>query len=270
LVLVRDGSAVGSPPVRDGGLVDPRVEVVTTKLRGLAAACNAGLDQVKSQWVLFLCHGAWLSPETLQKLLGAAAERPDVDCVFGGWGVVTVNGTIEHRHARYRAASGMEAMLTQPPFPLFCAMSKTSVLRSVGGFDTSLGECEDWDLWLRLARGGGRFLEMRDQLFWQRIFAVTPSAIEHRLSSGLTVIDRSFGVDGRVSAPLPQYREGVSPRLRREARTAWSAHMAGLAIGAGGAPTAMLATLAEEPDAVARSLETIAYELYDTVPAARG
>jgi peptidoglycan/xylan/chitin deacetylase (PgdA/CDA1 family) len=270
LVLVYDASTAAASPVAPAGDIDPRVGAVSTEHRGASAARNAGLDAVNTEWVLFLDQDAWLSPEALQKLLQAAAEHPDVDCVFAGWTVVTASGSSEHRQARHRVASGMNAMVAHPPFPLFCAISRTEALRSVGAFDLSLRACEDWDLWLRLARAGARFFETREHLAWHRIPAGTASTAERMLSSGLTVIDRVFAADQRVTAPLPEYRNGASPGLRSEARTAWCAYAAGLSIGAGETPAVMLATLAEDPDAIGRCPETIAYELYVAVPTAKG
>jgi peptidoglycan/xylan/chitin deacetylase (PgdA/CDA1 family)/GT2 family glycosyltransferase len=270
LVLVHDASAQLSAQVAEVADVDSRVRAVPTNGRGLSAAWNAGLDAVKSDWVLFLDHDAWLSPQALEKLLDAAAEHPDVDCIFSGWTVVTASGSIERRRAGPRTASGMETMVAHRPFPMYCAISRPDVLRSVGGFDVSLNDCEDWDLWLRLARAGRRFLEIPDHLAWRRIATASPSAVESLLRSGLTVIDRSFTSDPRVNTPLPEHRDGAPLVVRSEARAAWAAHAAGLSIGAGADPAAMLATLAQEPDAVAGSLERIADELYDAVPTGRG
>lgn len=80
ILLVDDGSTDGSGKLCDSlAASDRRISVIHKKNGGLSDARNAGLDQARGQWILFVDGDDYLAPNTVELLLRKAAE--DVDFV---------------------------------------------------------------------------------------------------------------------------------------------------------------------------------------------
>ena len=79
----------------------------------------------------------------------------------------------------------------------------------MGGFDPGLEVAEDWDLWQRLARAGGRFVPAEGA---GAIYRLRPASASHRssrhLADHLEVLRRAHAPDPRVPAPSPENAAG--------------------------------------------------------------
>lgn len=80
ILLVDDGATDGSGALCDRlAAEDRRITVIHKKNGGLSDARNAGIDQARGDWVLFVDGDDYLVPEAVERLLEFA--RPDVDFV---------------------------------------------------------------------------------------------------------------------------------------------------------------------------------------------
>ena len=165
LIVVDDGSSDDTPQVleelrRD----DPRVRSFRQDHRGLAAARNAGLRQVRGGQVAFLDDDDLWVPHALARLRAAAGEHEVIGCLA----VAFTSAELALTAPTILAAPQAFALTPYPPavlavpvalhelllrsfFPIHAALFSTVALRAVGGFDDTLKAAEDYDLWLRLA-----------------------------------------------------------------------------------------------------------------------
>ena len=89
-------------------------------------------------------------------------------------------------------------------------VAKSAVVE-VGGFETNLRTCEDWDLWQRIARCGGRWIHVDEKLSYYRTSDRSLSRdVKRILADARVVIARGFSSDDRVSEPAPAHRTGAS------------------------------------------------------------
>lgn len=132
----------------------PEVRVVSQVNGGLAAAWNTGLELSKGEYLVFLDADDRLLPTALLAGVSSLALNPEAAFVWGGYRLLDgdkmsgVNGDDIND-----GLSTFENMLRGN----FIAMHATVMYRrpfvtALGGFNTSLKACEDYDLYLRIAR----------------------------------------------------------------------------------------------------------------------
>ena len=150
IVVVDDGSTDDSASVTIGY---PDVTLIRQENRGLAAARNAGLAAVDTTHVMFLDADDRLEPEAIAAGLDCFARIPGCGFVYGGHRYIDAAGK--------EIGERFEPPGDEPYLNLlrrnFIAMHGTvmyrrDLLADLGGFDERLRRCEDYDVYLRMAR----------------------------------------------------------------------------------------------------------------------
>lgn len=174
LVVVDDGSRDETAAVAEE-FGDPRVRVVRTAgNQGPAAARNRGIALAEAPLVCTLdSDDLWL-PHYLDTMARALDSNPEaaVACT-DAW-------VLDQTTGRVRKKSAMAFL--DPPDPLppdtetfFAELLRRNFvynsvtvrresLRAVGGYDERIWIGEDWELWLRLAAAGSRFVRTPQRL----------------------------------------------------------------------------------------------------------
>jgi len=151
LIVVDDGSTDGTEAALDP-LVD-RLRYIRQDNRGVSAARNAGAARARGEWLAFLdSDDLWL-PDKLAVQLAYGAAHPDMRICQTGetW---LRNGVRVNPCAHHRKPDGdvfvpsLRRCLVSPS----AVMMRRDLFDAAGGFDESLPACEDYDLWLRIAR----------------------------------------------------------------------------------------------------------------------
>jgi len=149
--------------VVDDGSVDNTIEVVNQfpdirfirldKNRGVSFARNCGLKQAQGDWIAFLDSDDLWKKGKLQAQVQWVNQHPNCYAVYTDE-IWVRNGVRVNQMKKHQKYSGE---IFQYCLPL-CIVSPSSVLlrtkmlNEVGGFDESMVVCEDYDLWLRIAK----------------------------------------------------------------------------------------------------------------------
>jgi glycosyltransferase involved in cell wall biosynthesis len=153
-----------------GALPDERVEVlVPEQPLARSAAANRLLQDLGSEFALFLDDDDWLLPGHLQRLVQALHDTPGAVAAHAG--VRCVGGDREAPHTVHVYDDDVRwgEMQLQNRLPIHAVLFRVpSVERAPAlRFDESLEHFEDWDFWLRLmARGDFVRVPGVSALYW--------------------------------------------------------------------------------------------------------
>jgi glycosyltransferase involved in cell wall biosynthesis len=132
----------------------PNVGFVRQANRGASAARNAGWRTSTGEYLVFLDADDRLRPNALEAGVRCFGANPGAGFVYGRYTCLRGDGTLlPTGPPRPEGGDDYSALLQRN----FIAMNGTvmfrrTVLESVGGYDTSLQACEDYDLYLRIAQ----------------------------------------------------------------------------------------------------------------------
>ena len=223
--VVDNGSTDGTQQaVRS--LEDPRVRVlVVENALGGAGARNVGIEASRdARWVAFLDSDDLWAPEKLERQLSCLADNPASRWSATACVDVSPQLTVSHAlrlpdeppvgsPAKLVGSAELVARLEQDnylPAGNSTVLVSIDLLADTGGYDAALRTCDDWDLWLRLARRSPlTYLDV--PLAAYRIWDGQSSNYEHDfLRDAATVRARNFPGNGS----LP---EGYAARWARDA-----------------------------------------------------
>lgn len=168
ILVVDDGSTDGTAALLARfGAADPRLLVLPGPGRGPAAARNAAIAVARAPLVAFLDADDRWRLDKLAAQMELHAARPGLGFSFTDYRHVTAEGgdrgpcfgfwgRFSARHAGQAggfvlAADAMAQLFAENVVGTSTVIARTDLLRALGGFDETLRQGEDWDLWLRLA-----------------------------------------------------------------------------------------------------------------------
>jgi glycosyltransferase involved in cell wall biosynthesis len=148
---------------------DERVRLVRQANAGLAGARNTAIAHARGELVSLLDSDDLWMPSYLEAM--AAALAGDADAAFAytdAWVFddetrrvrrATAMATLNPPASAPREASALLSLLLEGNFIVAFATVRRSAIDAVGPFDASLRRCEDYELWLRIARAGYRAVQ---------------------------------------------------------------------------------------------------------------
>ncbi len=252
-VVIDDGSPDHSWKVAEGfAYFDPRFTLLRQENAGAGAARNVALSHARGEFVMFLDADDWLEPSALAVLL-AEARRGDCDLVHGAFRYTTNDGWLTDWTGAYRGKRPLfEALCGSNVLSMPAAViARRRAITHVGGFDPTLKNCGDWDLWGRLARRRGNIGRVDECVANYRMRPASLSHNPHTLvRDAMRTMERLHAVDPRVRDAAPEFFMGGDPADLPGRRVNFTLYTVGLALGVNEVATAasMLDTITDWPE----------------------
>lgn len=257
VVVVDDGSPDNVP----GVVADfPGVVLIRQENAGLSAARNAGILAASGQYLVFLDSDDSLRPLMLARGVEAFEAHSSIDVVHGLAEVVHGDDpTVQNIFGgRALGDDAFHALLSGNCGPPNTFMVRRSALSRSGVFDTTLRSCEDWDLWLSLAKAGSRFiLEPRMRSVYRRTPGSMSQNLERMWESAGRVLRKHDHAHGRCR----ECQDAVRLARQRLATDLWPNTRDGLRSQDGSVDTVMV--LARHPGLTLRQIRRKLLGSYD-------
>lgn len=154
LIVVDDASADNTTEVLRY-YTDLRVKNLRNSKRlGGPTSRNRGISEAKGQFIAFLDDDdEWYNSKLERQLAKIDGAPTNVALVYSGFIICNENGSITEQKAPLHKGDVYKRVLERN-FVGGCSVPliKADCLARAGGFDPGLKSCQDWDLWIRLAR----------------------------------------------------------------------------------------------------------------------
>ena len=230
---------------------DHRIRLVNEPQKGVSIARNTGIRMARFDWLLFLDADDWLLPQHLERMTNVLAANPNFGGVHCGWIHIAPDGSQLCDGFCKEDGDLFNSFASTCLFAIHACIIRRAIVMSLGGFDTSLVTCEDWDLWQRIARTGVRFGAVHEALSFYRMRQGSASRNGFKLFiDGLRVIGRGHSSDSRVPNPRPENANGLPATQLPTAMFNYMCWCAGLFIGIGMDARPLLNTITNIHDAI--------------------
>ena len=204
VVVVNDGSTDGTGSVIEQAMsADPRIRVVEQSNRGLARARNRGVEESRGNMIAFLDDDDLWHPRKLELQVARFDGRTGPAVVTCYSALVDIDGTLLGWRFGGRAEGNVYREMLEWDMVSggSVALASRGAIESCGGFDETLSEREDWDLWIRIARRHSFACVPKTLVGYTRRHASLSRSYDAMLARGRRVLEKARQADASISGP---------------------------------------------------------------------
>jgi GT2 family glycosyltransferase len=167
VIVVNDGSSDRAELERILDSHPLPIIYVSQENKGVSAARNAAIRIGRGQFYAQLDADDQWTPDYLEVQLGIFAGEPEATLVYPNATIIGdgSDGTLEFMKVSPSEGDvSFASLVRQQCVVMTCVTARMNAIREAGMFDETLRSCEDFDLWLRIVKNGGRIVYHRRPL----------------------------------------------------------------------------------------------------------
>jgi GT2 family glycosyltransferase len=171
VIVVNDGSEDGVELERILQSHSLPVIYLSQENKGVSAARNAAIKIARGEFYAQLDADDQWTPDYLEVQLGILKNNPDVAVVYPNATIIGDSTDAGLEFMKISPSAGevtFESLVRQQCVVMTCVTTRVSIIRAAGLYDEELHSCEDFDLWLRIAKSGLRIVYHRRPLVLYR------------------------------------------------------------------------------------------------------
>lgn len=149
VVVIDDGSTDHTREVVES--YGEKVHYFYQENQGIAGARNAGIKRSSGEYIAFLDSDDYWLPEKLERQMALFGEHPEYGMVASCCASVRLDGRFRGKNRPGKSGWILRDLFNKNFIRTSSAVIKKVCLEKVGLFDEALSECEEYDLWLRIA-----------------------------------------------------------------------------------------------------------------------
>jgi glycosyltransferase involved in cell wall biosynthesis len=182
---------------------------------GLSAARNTGLRLARTSHILFLDADDVLMPTAIADALKVFARAPGIAFAYGGYREVNADRKLIFERLAVEHEDPFAGLLHDNHVSMHgTVLYDVAPLRAIGGFDTSLPSCEDYDVYLKLTRHHRIAAYPSVGAEYRRHSANMSSNAPRMIQTGRRVIERQIDAGGLTPVQLRIAQQGIEFNTR--------------------------------------------------------
>ena len=191
IIVVDDGSK--EDILRILSPVSQRIMYIRQDNAGPAAARNTGVRAARGEFIAFLDDDDLWHPTKLEAQMHGMSQDPDCGLVYSYPILIDEKGSLIFNQPPKTFPSGYvyyDFLKQNQIVTVSATLLRASVFQKVGFFDTNLYVCEDYDLWLRIAKDYKLIFCSNATVYYRHIASGISKNNYNRLYGGLYVINK--------------------------------------------------------------------------------
>jgi len=153
IIIIDDGSTDSTEEIIRG-FHDPRIRYIRhERNRGGSAARNSGICAAQGEYIAFLdSDDEWLPQKLEKQFYLFKTQNPEIAVVYTAYAIVDERGRIKKIEKPRHSGYILQKLLASNCIGASTVMAKKICFTKDTKFDETLPSCQDWDMWIRLAK----------------------------------------------------------------------------------------------------------------------
>jgi glycosyltransferase involved in cell wall biosynthesis len=210
LIIIDDGSTDSSLDIlQTYAKQDQRLRLISRENRGIPYTRNQLLAQASAELIAIMDSDDVALPDRLTRQVAYMQQHPEIVCLGSAYELIDAKGRLITQLPVPLDDAAIQAQILAGHAAIFqpCAMMRRSAVQQVGGYDDTMTQAEDLDLWLKLGEVG-KLGNLPDVLVQYRLHANSVSEQDCALQrqKALIACQRAWqrrGIQARFEATEP-------------------------------------------------------------------
>lgn len=166
IIVIDDGSTDDS--LQKLEQFSDQIIYIKQKNSGACVARNKGLEISSGEYVKFLDADDYLADNIISLQVNQLNELDQHSIIYGDYTLVYIDSNVLHRNKIINNVCGA-AELFENDLLTSTPLHRKKLLQKIGGFDERFKHGQEWNLHVRLAASGVKFIYRADNVYFYRI-----------------------------------------------------------------------------------------------------